>query len=195
MSSPTVQRTLFRRAEARIPPQLRPSRARALNTFAIYNFPFHSAPASPHLVQGSFSSLEASSYRPPRPPQFVYPFDPSCSVPFSFSQSLHPRNFVEYPPLWPWPIAAVPLTVEVKNATESSSRGTGATAFIERSSWCASEIMYISRRWRLVLGRVGGALGRGEDAFTAGISIVPSQRLAVADVWKSYCFFDCDFYS
>ena len=51
---------------------------------------------------------------------------------------------------------------------------------------------YVFRRWRFVAGRVVGALGRGEDAFKAGISTVTSQRLAVAEGRKFSCFFDGD---
>ena len=51
---------------------------------------------------------------------------------------------------------------------------------------------YVFPRWRFVVGRVAGALRRGEDASKAGISTVPSQRLAVAEGRKSSCFFDGD---
>ena len=47
---------------------------------------------------------------------------------------------------------------------------------------------YVFRRWRFVAGRVVGALGRGEDAFKAGISTVPLQRPVDAEGRISSCF-------
>ena len=70
----------------------------------------------------------------------------------------------------------------------AQDRGTDAPAFVERSGWCAGEILYVFRRWRFVVGRIVGALGQGEDAFKAGISTVPSQRLEITEGQTSSCF-------